>query len=545
MNPRSHLILPMCRRLLLALGLAVSGLPSPAKDYAPTRESLSEHAVPDWYRDAKIGFFYHWGPSSILGDRFNQDTLAFCRAQGKYAGQHLKDPPGQWGSTMYPRPGKPDSQQGGSYLLQRRWYGDPKEFGYKDLIPFMTGEKFDPDHLVHLLKNAGARYIVPMAIHHDGFAMWDSQVIDQYNAVRMGPKKDTTKLVVDAGRRLGLKVGVSTHAMRHSWYFPKLEGYDTNDPRYIQLYGEGLDSNRLPFPSAIRKWEDTMKELIDTFHPDYIFKDGGTADVFCDTGSYVCIDALRRVVAYYYNAAAKGGWEPVITFKRESLYKEEAVPDYEGGLLANIAPYVWQTHSPITGWFYRNERPQRSEALFRRILDVVSKNGNLLLNVGLKADGSIPDTELAYLADMTKWTGVVGEAIYATRPWLVSGELEPGAANTFVENTNAFRGIVYRDPERVKMGSMRFNPGDIRFTRSKDGRTVYAARFSWGDEPFTLRSFAADGIGREVKVAGVSLLGSAGQCEWRRTAEGLTIVPPSAPVFPDRNWPVVYKIEIQ
>lgn len=534
---------------LAALGAAAE--PSPVKPdgaspthYQPTRESLSNHHVPEWYQDAKIGFFYHWGPQSVVGDRFDQDALAFCRASGKYAGTHAKNPPGQWGATMYPKPGKPESHQNGAHLLHRKWYGDPKQFGYKDLIPLMTGEKFDPEGMVKLLADAGVKYVAPMAVHHDGFAMWDSKVIDEFNAAKMGPKKDTTRLVIEAARRRGLKVGVSTHAMRHSWYYPKLDGYDTGDPRYAQLYGEGIGPGGLPKAAALKKWEDTLKELIDTFHPDYIFSDGDTADIFCNTGSYVCTEAFRRIVAYYYNAAQAWGGEPVITFKRESLYKEEAVPDHEGGKLFDIAPYKWQTHSSICGWFYRKgESVTPSPILFRDILDVVSKNGNMLISLGLKGNGAMQDCEVAFLKDLAQWTHAVGDGIFTTRPWLVYGEREPGQkAEEFAIDK---KGIVFDDPATVRRGRLRLHEGDIRFTRSKDGKTIYAARLSWPERPFMLTSFSAKGVGAKVKVASVSLLGSGATCAWERTDAGINITPPKQELFKDNRWPVIFALRTE
>ncbi|MDP6722153.1 MAG: alpha-L-fucosidase, partial [Pirellulaceae bacterium] len=248
--------------------------------FEPTRENLSRYQVPEWFHDAKIGFFYHWGPSSVIGDHWNKDVMDFCRQQGKYAGSNLakRNPPGQWGANMYPNPGKPQSEQNSNSVLQRKWYGDQKKFGYKDLIPLMTGSKFDPAKMVRLLDEAGVKYVVPMAVHHDGFAMWDSKVIDEFNTAKMGPKKDTVRMVVEQARRRRMKVGVSTHAARHSWYFPKPAGYDVSDPRYVQLYGEGLGKGGLPRPEAMKKWKDTLGELVETFSPDYIFVDGGTAD---------------------------------------------------------------------------------------------------------------------------------------------------------------------------------------------------------------------------------------------------------------------------
>jgi alpha-L-fucosidase len=512
--------------------------------YKPTRESLSRYQVPEWFHDAKIGFFYHWGPHSVIGDHWNEDIMDFCRQQGKYEGSNLakRNPPGQWAANMYPSPGKPQSEQNSCSLLQRKWYGDQKEFGYKDLIPLMTGNKFDPEEMVRLLSEAGVRYLAPQAIHHDGFAMWDSQVIDEFNAAKMGPKKDTVRMVVEQARRRGMKVGVSTHAARHSWYYPKPAGYDVSDPRYVQLYGEGLGEGGLPRPEAMQKWKDTLGELVETFSPDYIFVDGGTADTYCNKKSYMVQDALREIVAHYYNHARANGYEPVLTFKRESLYKEEAVPDYEGGALIDIAPYKWQTHANIAGWFYRpGQFVTPSHRLFQKTIDVVSKNGNMLLNLGLRADGSVPESEVAFLKDMADWIQVVGEGLYGSRPWLVYGEIEPGQEFFFREHSR--KGIVYDDPHRIRMGTTKTYDGDIRYTRSKDGKTIYATRMSWPEEAFTLASFAADRVGEDVKIKTIFLLGSDADIQWKRTDKGIVIIPPSTPVFESNDWPVMFKLE--
>jgi alpha-L-fucosidase len=270
--------------------------------------------------------------------------------------------------------------------------------------------------------------------------------------------------------------------------------------------------------------------------------DGGSADVFCKSGSYMWQDAFRRVLANYYNKAAAGGWEPVLTFKRESLWKEEAVPDYEGGFLVDIAPYKWQTHASICGWFYRPGRWRTpTPMLFSKIIDTVSKNGNMLLNLAIKTDGSMQDTEVEFLKEMARWMDVVGEGIYATRPWLVCGELEPGASLGFVSLDNK-KGKVYDDPEKVEMGRYKLHPGDIRYTRSKDGKIIYATRLAWPEEPFTLTSFGADAVGKDVQIASVELLGSAEQVVWNRTDEGLVITPPAKPVFDDAEWPVMFKL---
>lgn len=514
-----------------------------AADFKPTRASLSKYEVPEWYHDAKIGFFYHWGPQSVVGDKFSADALNFLQQKGKYAGTAKKNPPGQWGATMYPKPGKPDSEQNSAYILHRKWFGDPKEFGYKEFIPLMTGKNFDPEYMVKLLDEAGVKYITPMAVHHDGFAMWDSKVIDKFNAAKMGPKKDTTRLVIEAARRRGIKAGVSTHVCRHSWYYSKVEGYDCSDPRYVQLYGEGQGPGGIPKPEAMKKWEATLGELVDLFHPDYIFVDGGTADTYTMKKSYVVQESFRRIVANAYNSGLKHGYEPVVSFKRESLYKEEAVPDYEGGNLIGIAPYKWQTHSSISGWFYRPGRPcTKTHILFRKILDVVSKNGNMLLNLAIKGDGSMQEYEIAYLKDMAKWMNVVGESIHATRPWLIHGETE---STEIVVGAHHFKGIVYNDLERVKTGNIKIYEDDIRYTRSKDKRTIYVSRMSFPKKAILLKSFSNDGPGSKVKIKSIKVLGSDEKVDWKRSDEGIKIQPLKKSIFQAPEWPVVFSMSVK
>ena len=517
--------------------------------FKATRASLSQYEVPEWYQDAKIGFFYHWGPQTALGDHWTKDVSNFCLKKGKYKDSKIgiENPVGQWGSHMYPNMKngviKPDSLQSTAYLIHKQIYGDPKNFGYKDLIPLMSDKGWNPEEMVRLFDEAGVKYIVPQAIHHDGFAMWDSKVIDEFNAAKMGPKRNTTKEVIDAARKRGIKVGVSTHASRHSWYYKKVPGYDTGNPRYDQLYGVGLGKDGLPQPYAVEKWENTIGELVDMFQPDYIFVDGGSADIFTENGSYLWQDAFRRVLSNYYNQAQKGGWDPVLSFKRESLWKEEAVPDYEGGNLIDIAPYKWQTHASITGWFYRPGRGRRTPTpiLFSKIIDAVSKNGNILLNLAIKTDGSIQEKEITFLKDMAVWMQVNGEGIHATRPWLVYGELEPGTNLGFISMEKK-KGTVYNDPEKIEMGRYKLHPGDIRYTRSKDEKIVYATRLSWPEKEFILTSFGTNAPGKDIEIESVSLLGSDAKISWKKTPEGLLITPPSTPVFKDKTWPVMFKI---
>lgn len=165
----------------------------------------------------------------------------------------------------------------------------------------------------------------------------------------------------------------------------------------------------------------------------------------------------------------------------------------------------------------------------------------MLLNLGLRADGSIPDYELAFLKDMAQWTRVGGEGIYGTRPWLVYGEIEPGQKFLFRERSH--KGIVYDDPERIRMGTIRIYEGDIRYTRSKDGKTIYATRMSWPETAFTLTSFAPGNVGEHAEIRSIRLLGSDAKIQWTRTAKGIVIAPPPTPVFKNSDWPVMFKLE--
>ena len=535
------------KKILLSLAsVFVLAGGSYAKPFAPTRESLSHYEVPEWYHDAKVGFFYHWGPNSVPGIKFNKDISDFILKKGKYANDPIGErcPVGQWGRSMYPVASKKENKQRTCYYAHKKMFGDAKEFTYKDFIPMMSSDKFDPELMTTLLKNAGVKYVVPMAIHHDGFAMWDSKIIDQFNAAKMGPKANTTKMVIDAARNKGLKVGVSTHAARHSWYYPKTEGYDVMDPKYVQLYGRGLTKEGLPHTASVLKWKNTLFELIDTFNPDYVFVDGGTADTYCKTKNYMVQDAFREVLAYLYNSSQNNkNWSPVISFKRESLYKEEAVPDYEGGLLRDIAPYKWQTHISISGWFYRPDggTATKSSVIFSKLLDVVSKNGNLLINLAIQPDGGIQEQEIAFLKEMEQWMNVVSEGIHATRPWLTHGEIEAGKEFEFNEITR--KAIVYDDPEAIPSGRCSINKGDIRYTRSKDNKTIYASRMSMPKEKFILQSFAKNGVAKDVKIKSISLLGSKEKVNWKKTENGIEISPSQKAIFKNEEWPVMYKME--
>ena len=405
--------------------------------FKPDWDSLMAYRVPEWFQDAKFGVFIHWGVYSVP---------AFAN-EWYPRNMYLK------GST--------------AYEYHRAVYGDQAKFGYKDFIPMFKAEKFDPDAWVDLFARAGAHYVVPVAEHCDGFAMYDSGVTG-WNAARMGPKRDIVGALEKAARARGLHFGVSSHRAEHwFWYdggrdFPS----DVTDPRYAGLYGPaaprnlpGDPANVEPDPAHLERWlppsqaflDDWLArttELVDKYQPELIYLDWWINHPAFEPD-------LRRLAAYYYDQAAARGQGPVLTFKEMAMPEGAALLDIERGKLDELRLVAWQTDTSVSvnSWGYVKDDTYRTpRSLICDLVDVVSKNGNLLLNVGPRSDGTIPDEARAVLEGIGAWLKVNGEAIYGTRPWVLYGE----------GPTNAGRG------EKKELAEQRFSPADIRFTTKRD-----------------------------------------------------------------------------
>jgi alpha-L-fucosidase len=451
-------------------------------------QSLSHDTVPDWYRDAKFGIFIHWGVFSVP-------------AFGS-----------EWYSRDMYQPGKPE------FAHHRAVYGPQTSFGYKDFIPQFRMEHFNPNAWATLFRQAGARYVVPVAEHHDGFALYNCS-LTQWNAVKMGPKRDLVGDLAAAVRAQDMKFGTSYHRAEHDWFFDGGRSFasDVNDPRFASLYGpaqlrvlQGTDdilSKDFTFVShAFRDdWLARTAEIVERYHPDLIYFDWwvGQPDFRATE---------RRFAAFYYNNAAQHGQQVVMNYKYDNMLEHSGVLDVERGQLAGIRPEPWQTDTSLSNasWGYiEGDTYKQPVILIHQLVDVVSKNGNLLLNIGPRSDGTIPKPAQKILLAIGGWLSVNGEAIYGTRPWSRFGEGPTSVA------TGAFADKADRP----------FTAQDFRFTTHNG--VLYAIELGWpkGGES-VIRSLAAS----SAQVQEVSLLGYEGKLQWHQDAEGLHIDLPDGAV---------------
>lgn len=383
------------RRALLAK--VASGM-----DHGPFRPdwaSLKRYRSPAWYDNAKFGIFIHWGVYSVPA----------------------------FGSEWYSR----EMYQKGSneYKHHIATYGPQSKFGYKDFIPMFKAEHFDPNAWAELFKAAGARYVVPVAEHHDGFAMYNSRLSD-WTAVKMGPRRDVIGLLAKAIRADGMHFGVSSHRAEHDWFFDGGRSIDSdvNDPRYAGLYGPAeahLSKDDLNLAedwtyvsqAFLDDWLARTTELIDDYHPDLIYFDWWI-------GHPAFRNTLPKMLAYYYNEGARRGGV-VVNYKLGDFPDGAGTLDIERGQLAGIQVRHWQTDTSLSdkSWGYvKGDTYKTPTTIIHLLADVVSKNGNLMLNIGPRSDGTIPKAERDVLLAVGQWLKLNGAAIYDTTPWRVFGE---------------------------------------------------------------------------------------------------------------------------
>ena len=361
------------------------------------------------------------------------------------------------------------------YEYHLKHYGHPSKFGYKDIIPLWKAERWDPEHLMGLYKKAGAKYFCVIAEHHDNFDCWNSK-FQRWNSVNMGPKKDVVGIWARTARSHGLRFGVTEHlgATWNWWVVNKgadKQGpyagvpYDGNDPKYQDLYLPPHEDSKEWYSSKApewwqRRWFNRIQDLVDSYQPDLLYSDGGIP--FHEVG--------RSLVAHFYNANMQkhgGKLEAVYNCKKMPDYFEEGtcVEDVERGVMEGINPIPWQTDTCIGNWYYKQGIKYKSATtVITMLADIVSKNGNLLLNIPPRPDGSLDDEELAILRQMAAWMKINADAIFATRPWKVFGE----------------------GPIKAKGGKFgernerSYTAEDIRFTMK--GETLFAIALGWPDE---------------------------------------------------------------
>jgi len=460
----------------------------------------AHYRPPTWLVDGKFGIFLHWGLYSVPGR----------------------------GSEWYPR-----HMYSSRAIIDwhRQRFGPQDKFGYKDFIPLFKAERYDPAAWAALFKQSGARYVMPVAEHHDGFAMYDS-ALTRWDAKDMGPQRDLIGELADAVRREGLVFCLSNHRMEHWAFMYPQAGLATDlfDPAYADFYGppqapaeraeggqEVFEGRTAPQSAAfLNEWLRRNQELVDKYRPQMVFFDNGVNARALD-------EVKLKFAAYYYNRAAEWGLEATVTTKRDA-YLAGTVKDYERGRPTGIAAEFWQCDTSIAhnswGWIEGLVLRNAGE-LVRELIDCVSKNGAYLLNLAPRPDGTIPEDQQLRLLQIGEWLRVNGEAIYATRPWLTHGE------GPTVEPVNA------RTPERGITNAMlvSYTPQDLRFTRSQpnaDGAYhLYAHLFAWpGDNKVTIKSLATDAPGLSGEVTAVTLLGSPQRVTFTRDAAGLHVTLP-------------------
>ncbi|MGC6424716.1 MAG: alpha-L-fucosidase [Lentimonas sp.] len=487
-------------------------LPYQEGPYKPNWKSLSaQYQTPDWFKDAKFGIWAHWGIQCTPGS-------------GDWSGLFLYGPTKEGNEWFNGR-----SKQ--CHEFHQKHYGHPSEIGMKDYIPGFTASEWDPDALLELYKRAGARYFVAMANHHDNFDNWNSKH-QPWNSVNMGPKRDLIKEWAKAAEKHKLKFGVSVHAARAWDWIAPIFSHDTEGP----MQGVPYDSFMTKADGAGKWWEgydpaelytrphtksDPMDQdyvnrfylrtldLIDQHKPDLLYFDDGKSPLG-NTG--------LRIYAHFYNSSLlwnENSMDVVINSKHnDELTRKAVVEDVERGAKSEIFPTTWQTDTCVGGWHYNLDfvngiRSYKTAGeVIRTLVDIVSKNGNLLLSIPLKANGTPDANCISFLEEIAAWMDVNAQGIYGTRPWHRFGE---GPTNTVGGHTSE-QALVYTQE-------------DFRFTTKGD--TLYIFAMANAQDNLLIQSLTKD----KKLVSSVELVGSQEPIQWRQTDDGLSIkAPKSIPV---------------
>lgn len=416
--------------------------------YKDNWDSLVHHETPDWYQKAKFGIFIHWGVFSVPAFE-NEWYPRWMYIEGSKAFEHHVNT-----------------------------YGSQKEFGYKNFIPMFQAEKFDADRWCDLFLASGAKFVMPVAEHHDGFQMYDSELSD-WCASKMGPKKDILKALKTGCEKRNLVFTASSHRVEHYWFMNGGTKFDSDmpkEPEYGDLYWPSKEPfvwDKQAYIQAHQRVEDIKVDQL--FMEDWLARTCEIVDKYQPKIMYfdwwIQVEAmkpyLKKFAAYYYNRAAEWGVQVTINYKFDAFVFGSGTPDIERGQLASISPYYWQNDTAVgkNSWSYvpDNEYKEPVE-LIQDLIDIVSKNGSLLLNIGPKADGSIAKQDAKILTEIGNWLKVNGEGIYGTSFYKKFGE----------------------GPTEVKEGHFtdtlrkEFTPYDFRFTY-KDG-TIYAFVMKWPED---------------------------------------------------------------
>jgi len=442
-----------------------------AGPYQPDWDSLSKHEdAPEWLKDAKLGIYFHWGVYAVPA----------------------------FGSEWYPR--NMFLKGNGVNKHHIETYGDPAEYGYDRFVTQWKTPNFDANQWAKLFRRAGARFAGPVAEHHDGFSLWDSD-ITPWNAADRGPKRDLVGELAKGIRAEGMKyITTFHHARNHYGHFDGMKkdyAAAMADPEVAFLYGQMSPEK---FHDV---WLGKLKEVIDQYQPDIIWFDSWLDRI---PESY-----RQAFCAYYLNEAAKWNREVVIARKQNDLPIDFTVLDHEKSRTSKASPRVWMTDDTIStgSWCYTSSlRIKPTAKVIHALADTVAKNGIVLLNISPMADGTIPEDQKNVLLELGDWMKVNGEAIYATRPWQTFGE------GPTVEPEGGFS-------EHGKFLKLEYSEKDIRYTQSKDGRTVYAMTLGWPGAEAVLSAVEVVNTSSRAKV---TLLGHSGELKYHVSETGRLVI---------------------
>ena len=450
------------------------------------------HETPEWFRDAKFGIFFHWGPYSVpacMNEWYSRNMYAKGLEQNKY---------------------------------HEKTYGKLHDFGYKDFYPMFKGEKFDADVWADLVVKSGAKYAGPVTEHADNFSLWDSKE-NSVNAVNYGPHRDVVGECEKAFRKRGIKfITTFHHQWLWGWFMSTDNEADVYEPANEKYYGPALpletnryEPYRYPDEAFCKKWYGKVEEVIDKYKPDMIY---------FDSRSFIIDEKYRYGIAdYYYNQ--KGFKDGLITYKQEDFPKGIGTYDIECGKFSLPKPFPWQSddrlEDNITWCIVQNPKYKSAKRIIHQLCDIVSKNGNLLLNVGPCADGSFHPDAVKELEEIGNWLKLNGEAIYGTRPFVIAGE-----GPTIIEDAQYDIEKINKqlnDGGAVDVHSETLSEFDIRFTTKGD--VLYAIVMGWPEDGnFTIKSLAYGNYVDKEELT-VEMLG-AGPLTWTRDNGGLHIQAP-------------------
>ncbi|WP_299555890.1 alpha-L-fucosidase [Seonamhaeicola sp.] len=502
-------------KLLLKLFafLFVIGNLTAQENYKPTWESLKKHrAVPQWFANAKLGVYFHWGVYSVPA------------TDGEWYPRWMYVPdrdPNLWGGKVYKK--------------HREHYGE--DFHYHDFIPMWKAPKFDAKEWVDMFEGMGAKFIGSIAEHHDGFSLWNSEV-NEWNSVGMGPGIDVVKAIGDETQKRGLKFMATFHHGFHNMFYPKpnqsyLRPVTINKYNYVYENCEVPQDEKyrnlycnMDYAEAQDLWLGKLNEVIDAHCPDYIWMDFGQR--------FITEDYRKQFLVNYFNKAKAENKEVVVNTKGDFFPTELAVVNVERATMEDITSEVWITDFILgSSWCYNKEKRTAIDPAqaIRMLAEVVSKNGVMLLSAGPMADGTIPEEQVKAMEGIGAWMKLYGESIYDTKPFVTFGE-----GITVLKRDEA---DAWNEYGAIKKGLNQLNASDIRYTRKGD--VVYAIQLGWNEkEPErTLGVFANKA--KDLKIKSVSVLGSKEKIKWKKTKEGLLLrQPKQKPAEADKA--LVYKI---